>query len=109
MRAMLNAINVAGYSSISETYSLLRVLAAFPLDIDLDANSDGIRRALDEDDHPLAVLSHSALVSVLATNTRGNAIVTQLQGALKRKRENEEGPSQGPSGEFGKGTRKRRR
>jgi hypothetical protein len=106
---MLNAVNVAGYSNIGETYSLLRILAAFPLDIDLNANSDGIRHALDEDNHPLVVLSHSALISVLAANPRGNAIVTQLQGTLKRKQEDEEGPGEGPSGGSGKGTRKRRR
>jgi hypothetical protein len=106
---MLDAINVAGYPSISETYSLLRILAAFPLDIDLNANSDSIRRELNEDSHPLAVLSHSALTSVLATNPPGDAIVRQLQGALKRKREDVEGPGEGPSGGPGKGPGKRRR
>jgi hypothetical protein len=77
IQTMLDAVDVATNPSNGPVYPILRVLVAYPLDIDLNA--------LKEDDHPLAVLFHSALASVLVTNPQGGDLIKQLQNYLLRR------------------------
>jgi hypothetical protein len=83
---MLLALNVANQPTPPEQYPILRVVAAFPLAADFNSSAQQVQLALEEDSHPLALLSRNALASVLATTPEGKSIVTQLRHTLKRTR-----------------------
>jgi len=82
---MLGAIN-QGEESLGHKYNILRVVAAFPLDVNFQSSSKVVQMALDEDEHPLAALSHAILTAELATCPDGKSFVDQLKGKLKRDR-----------------------
>lgn len=83
---MLAVINKPEELFTSGKYNVLRVVAAFPLGTNLDSKSADIKLALEEDNHPLAVLTPSALSSALVTTRRGPSIISMLNNALKRTR-----------------------
>jgi hypothetical protein len=85
IESMLGAINL-GECFTGRQYNILRVVAAFPLDVNFESSSKAIQRALVEDKHPLAALSHVLLTAELATCPDGKSFVDQLKRKLKRDR-----------------------
>jgi hypothetical protein len=73
---------------VINSHDILRVIAAFPLDADFSSRSAEIRRALKEDDRPLAKLTHTALISAL-TDPEGKSIISMLKPAAKRQLDND--------------------
>jgi hypothetical protein len=65
-RSMLKAINGED-ASFTSGYNILRVIAAYPLDVNLSSTSSDIARALRDDNHPLAILKHLPLVACLSS------------------------------------------
>ena len=63
---MLAAIT-QGKGFTSANYLILRVVAAFPLDVNLESASPAVHRALGEDRHALARLYRGALTTELIT------------------------------------------
>ena len=93
---MLGAIN-QGNHFVGPEYNLLRVVAAFPLDVDFMSSSKAVQDALQEDTHPLAKLPRAVLTAELATFQDGGLFVRQLNGTLKRGRgQRDEGSEDGP-------------
>jgi hypothetical protein len=86
LTAALEAINTLPEAFTRGRYNMLRVIAAFPLAANLESSSKKVHAALSEDDHTLALLSRSALVAALATDTRTLSITQMLVDTLKRKR-----------------------
>ena len=82
---MLGAIN-QGNNFPGQQYNILRVVAAFPFDIDFKSSSKAVQDALREDTHPLAKLPRAVLTAELATCQDGRSFVNQLNGTLKRAR-----------------------
>ncbi|PVF96380.1 hypothetical protein CPB86DRAFT_874942 [Serendipita vermifera] len=90
INSMLDAIDTENQSPASAGQRpILRIVASFPLVVDLNSRAKSVRAALDKDSHPLALLSTSALTSVLATVPEGFSIVRQLTENLKRMRESD--------------------
>ncbi|CAG8684837.1 10127_t:CDS:1, partial [Acaulospora colombiana] len=97
INSMLDAIDTENQSSTTKRkYPILRIVVSFPLVADFNSRAKKVRDALNEDHHPLALLSTSALTSVLATIPEGLSIAKQLRDDLKRKREFNQGDSGGP-------------
>jgi hypothetical protein len=85
---MLDTIPVVQDSSNGDP--ILGTLAAFPLNINLNSKSGDVQNAL-EDDIPVAVLSHDALISVLERDRAGKILITELQDELKENLEAKQG------------------
>ena len=66
-------------------YNILRVIAASPLDFNLDSPSLAVQAALEEDRHILAKLPRTVLATELATPRYGKSLAVVLQG-LERPR-----------------------
>jgi len=84
--AMLAAINKPGEGYTTGRYNLLRVVAAFPLSANFNSKAAAVTNALREDNHALALLPRSALISALATCPYGPSIMSMLTKTLKRTR-----------------------
>jgi hypothetical protein len=84
--AMLTAINKPDESFTTGRYNILRVVAAFPLDVNFNSGSTEVGNVLREDKHALALLPRSALTSALATYPYGPDIIWMLTKTLKRTR-----------------------
>ncbi|CAG8719929.1 11572_t:CDS:2, partial [Acaulospora colombiana] len=68
-------------------YNILRVVAAFPLDVNFSSISKHVQDALSEDKHDLASFSHTALVSALATiSDYGENMVKELMKGVEEHR-----------------------
>ena len=76
---MLDAIYIPNQPRTADgKYPILRVVAAFPLDVNFGSNSEKVQDALEEDTHPLARLSQTMLASVIASTPEGEAIVRSV-------------------------------
>lgn len=84
---MLAAINKPHEKFTTGRYNILRVVAAFPLNVNFKSMSTDVQSAMGEDSHPLALLPRSALASALATSPDGRSIMSMLTRTLKRTRE----------------------
>lgn len=82
----LEAINQPLESFTEGRYNILRVIAAYPLEVGLESRSKYVKEALQRDKHTLALLQRSALVAAVATNPRATSILTMLMRELKEKR-----------------------
>ena len=69
-----------------QKYKILRVVAAFPPDVNFKSSSKEVKRALAEDEHQLAKLSHGAFTETLATLQNGSWFMDSLKSSLKRSR-----------------------
>jgi hypothetical protein len=83
---MLGAIKL-GDRFTGQKYNILRVVAAFALDVNFQSSSKAVQTALREDAHPLAKLSRVALAAALATSPDGKSFVDLLKATLKRSRD----------------------
>jgi hypothetical protein len=84
--AALEAINASPEPVIQGPYDILRVITAFPGEAGLKPASQSFEDVLGLDDFTLALLSRSALVSVLATCPHGTLVMKKLMETLKRTR-----------------------
>jgi hypothetical protein len=84
--AALEAINASPEPIIQGPYDTLRVITAFPGETGLKLAAESFEDVLGQDDFALALLSRSALVSVLATCLHGPLVMKELMETLKRTR-----------------------
>jgi hypothetical protein len=82
---MLLTINEEEDCFTGARYNILRVIAAYPLDADVNSQaSKTIKEAIREDNHPLATLLHAPLLSSL---TRCDSTPSVLSSLRKRIRD----------------------
>jgi hypothetical protein len=81
--SMLDAIN-QGDRFTGPKYNILRLVAAFPLDVNFKSSSLAVKQVLSQDTHALAKLSRTALMAELAINLDTRSFLNQLNGTLKR-------------------------
>jgi hypothetical protein len=82
---MLKKVNLRDEGRTRGKYHILRVVAAFPRNINLTSRPDAVQKALLEDEHPLVSLPHTSLTSVIATTPTGSDMIRQLHDSLNRK------------------------
>jgi hypothetical protein len=82
---MLQKINLTDEPPTKGKYHILRVVAAFPLDVNFSTTSKVVRRALEKDEHPLASMSHEGLISALSSTLNGSDMIRQLRDDLQNK------------------------
>jgi hypothetical protein len=82
---MLTAINKEDCFT-GARYNMLRVIAAYSLDANLTTSSSKVRKALEEDNHPLATLRHAPLLASLTSCDSPRTILSSLSASLKRAR-----------------------
>ena len=99
---MLEATNLGRPPS---TENILRVVAAYPLNVNFDAPQEQIEDALEMDERPLARLSHAALTAELAACEDGKSLVEQLKSLKRSRDEFEEGSDERPNAKKKKGKR----
>ena len=88
---MLVAINGPDECFTGAWYNVLQVVAAYPLDAWIDPRrSEEIKMALQEDQHPIAMLRHAPLLASLATCEGMPTILSSLTHSLKRAREGDD-------------------
>jgi hypothetical protein len=84
---MLQMINIPSNGRFTKgKYNILRLIAAFPLGVNLNSKSMAIRKALEEDDHQLACLRGTVLTSALVMLPYGISIINSIKNILKRAR-----------------------
>jgi hypothetical protein len=83
---MLAAINKREDAFTGGDFNILRVVAAYPLDVNLHSRSKFDEAALLADRHPLATLKRATLLTSLATSDSTPTILTDLISRLKRSR-----------------------
>ncbi|KAH9964718.1 hypothetical protein BGW80DRAFT_1347450 [Lactifluus volemus] len=84
---MLESINDVEECFTGERYNILRVVAAYSLGVNFNSRSSKVKEALQEDDHPLAMLNHALLLSSLTPSHSMPSILSSLSTALKRLRD----------------------
>jgi len=94
---MLEATNLGKPPSTGTPHNILRVVAAYPLDVNFDAESKPVEAALGMDEHPLAKLSQAALAAELATCEDGKSLVEYLKTLKRARAELEEGSDERPN------------
>ena len=80
---MLEAINKAEDSFTGARYNVLRVVAAYPLDVNFVGSLE-VQDALNEDNHPLASLEHAPLLFALTRSDARPSVLSSLSVSLKR-------------------------
>jgi len=100
---MLEATNLGRPPSTGTPYNTLRVVAAYPLDVNFAASCKEVEDALEMDEHPLAKLSHAALTAELATCKDGKSLVEHLKSLKRARDELEEGSDERPNAKKKKG------
>lgn len=93
-----------GKDETTGLYNILRLVVAFPLAANFDSKSAKVKAALQEDDHALAQLSMTVLVSALATTDCAPSIISMLTAALQRTRE--ESDDEAKAGQFNPNSRR---
>jgi len=100
---MLKAINEEENCFTGARYNILRVVAAYPLDADVNSQSSkNIQQAILEDNHPLATLLHAPLLSSLARDDATPSVLSSL-----RKRIRDDVGDQDENGQPGSKSRKK--
>ena len=87
---MKDAINLEDQFTDGE-YNILRVVAAFPLDVNFDSTSKKVQESMEKDVHALAKLSQTAFTAELATSPDRRSLLGDLREYLKRSRDKAEG------------------
>jgi len=104
---MLKPINEAEDCFTGARYNILRVIAAYPLDANLDSQSENIQGAIREDKHPLATLRHAPLLASLTRCDSTPSVLSSLSTSLKRLRgEDDDQADQADVGQPSSKTRK---
>lgn len=84
---MLAAINKPEDCFTGAKFNILRVVAAYPLNANLNSRSNAVQAMLKADEHPIATLKHAPLLASLATSDSTPTILSSLRNNMKRSRE----------------------